>query len=72
MIEAQELMKRIDEELSQLHLVVSIDEYKKNPLVKRYIQKLRSVLAKLREVEKCHRHKVLEKQETKGDFYGGK
>ena len=63
MKEAQELMSRIDAELGRLHLIVSIDEHKRNPLVKRYIQKLRVVMAKLREVEKCHRLKLLQESE---------
>ncbi len=67
MKEVQALMSRIDAELGRLHLIVSIDEHKRNPLVKKYIQKLRVVMNKLREVEKCHRLSLSEAEKKRGD-----
>jgi len=69
MVEAQELMRNIETELGRLQLIVSIDDYKRNPLVKKYIQKLRVIMAKLREVEKCHRTRLA--QSEKGGMNDG-
>ncbi len=43
---------QIKEELERLSIVLSVDQRKKNPLVRRYIQKLRILLAKIREIQK--------------------
>ena len=45
---------QIERELASLEIVLSVDQRKKNPLVKRYIQKLRILLAKIRELQKEH------------------
>jgi hypothetical protein len=43
---------QIDRELAKLSIILSVDQRKKNPLVARYIQKLRTLLAKIREIQK--------------------
>jgi hypothetical protein len=45
---------QIARELETLSVILSIDQRKKNPLVQRYIQKLRVLLAKIREIQKEH------------------
>ena len=50
--EHQESLEEIKKELETLEIILSVDQRKKNPLVQRYIQKLRILLSKIREIQK--------------------
>lgn len=56
--------QEIDTELDRLTLLITVDLKKKNPLVKQYVQKLRTIAKKIRELQKCHRDCVSPELET--------
>lgn len=47
------MLKDLEAEVNRLHLVVSIEEQRKNPLVKQYVRKIRSLIARLQELIHC-------------------
>lgn len=56
-----ECIREIDEELEHLTLLITIDLRQKNPVVSRYVRKLRAIVAKIREIQKHHQPQELSK-----------